>query len=100
MTRSELITELAASNPHLKPTDIELIVDTIFAQITGALTRGGRVELRGFGAFGVKWRSARMGRNPRTGAAVRVDPRGMPFLKAGKKLNVRLNRQPASRRRT
>ena len=73
MTKSELIAELAASNPHLRGADVELIVATIFDQITGALARGERVELRGFGAFTVKRRNARTGRNPRTGEAVPVD---------------------------
>ena len=66
MTKSELIADLAASNPHLRAADAELIVATIFDQITAALARGGRVELRGFGAFTVKQRKARYGRNPRT----------------------------------
>ena len=96
LTRAELIAELAASNPHLKPMDVELIVDTIFEQITDTLARGGRVELRGFGAFGVKQRSARTGRNPRTGELVAVDEKTAPFCKAGKKLRRRLNQPPAS----
>lgn len=100
MTRSELIAELAASNSHLKPTDVELIVDTIFEQITDALARGGRVELRGFGAFGVKQRSARTSRNPRTGKAVLVDEKTVPFFKAGKKLRKLLNRPAVSTKPT
>ena len=71
MTRAELIAELAASNPHLRQEDAELIVTAIFDQITAALARGGRVELRGFGAFTVKQRPARIGRNPRTHETVR-----------------------------
>jgi integration host factor subunit beta len=67
LTKSDLIAELAASNPHLRQDDVELIVTTIFDQITDALSRGGRVELRGFGAFAVKQRNARIGHNPRTG---------------------------------
>ena len=70
MTRSELITQLAASNPHLRQEDVELIVTTIFDKITTALARGDRVELRGFGSFAVKRRNARIGRNPRTGETV------------------------------
>src|ERR1700759_1055543 len=92
MTKSELITELAASNPHLRGADVELIVATVFDQITGALARGERVELRGFGAFTVKKRNARTGRNPRTGAAVPVDEKAVPFFKAGKELRERVNR--------
>ena len=92
MTRSELIAELAASNPHLRGADVELIVATIFDQISGALARGERVELRGFGAFTVKRRNARTGRNPRTGEAVPVDEKAVPFFKAGKELRERINR--------
>jgi integration host factor subunit beta len=73
MTKSDLISDLAASNPHLRGADIELIVMTVFDQITEALARGQRVELRGFGAFSIKRRGARTGRNPRTGVAVPVD---------------------------
>jgi integration host factor subunit beta len=92
MTKSELITELSTSNPHLRGADVELIVATIFDQITDALARGERVELRGFGAFTVKRRNARTGRNPRTGEAVPVDEKAVPFFKAGKELRERVNR--------
>jgi integration host factor subunit beta len=92
LTRSDLIAELAADNPHLRRPDVELIVTTIFDQITDALARGGRVELRGFGAFGVMRRGARMGRNPRTGEEVPVDAKTLPFFRAGKELRDRLNR--------
>jgi integration host factor subunit beta len=96
MTRSELIAELAVSNPHLRAADVELIVATIFDQISGALARGERVELRGFGAFTVKRRNARTGRNPRTGEAVPVDEKAVPFFKAGKELRERINRAARS----
>lgn len=92
MTKSELITDLAAANPHLRAADVELIVATIFDEITGALARGERVELRGFGAFTTKHREARTGRNPRTGEAVSVDEKSVPFFKAGKELRERVNR--------
>jgi integration host factor subunit beta len=92
MTKSELIAELANANPHLRGADIELIVATIFEEITQALTRGERVELRGFGAFTIKRRNARTGRNPRTGEAVSVDEKAIPFFKAGKELRERVNR--------
>jgi len=92
MTRSELIAELAASNPHLRAQDVELIVSTVFEEIGAALTRGARVELRGFGAFTVKKRDARTGRNPRTGEAVPVDEKAVPFFKAGKELRERVNK--------
>ena len=92
MTKSELIAELAAANPHLLGKDAETIVGTIFDEITAALARGERVELRGFGAFTVKKRDARTGRNPRTGEAVPVDEKSVPFFKAGKELRERVNR--------
>ena len=98
LIRSELISELAASHPHLRVADVELIVATIFDQITGALARGERVELRGFGAFTVKQRNARIGRNPRTGEEVPVDEKAVPFFKAGKELRGRLNHVGVKRR--
>jgi integration host factor subunit beta len=91
MTKSELIAELASANPHLTAKDVELIVSTVFDEITGALSRGDRVELRGFGAFTVKHRNARTGRNPRTGTAVAVEEKSVPFFKAGKELRERVN---------
>jgi integration host factor subunit beta len=95
MTRSELIAELATANPHLRGPDVELIVATVFDEISSALTRGERVELRGFGAFTTKRRDARTGRNPRTGEAVPVEEKAVPFFKAGKELRERVNRGPA-----
>ncbi len=92
MTKSELIAELATANPHLTARDVETIVGTVFNEITPAQTRADRVELRGFGAFSVKKRDARLGRNPRTGAAVDVDEKAVPFFKAGKELRERVNR--------
>lgn len=91
MTKSELIQRLADMNPHLYLRDIEKIVETIFEEITVALARGDRVELRGFGAFSVKHREARVGRNPRTGEAVQVDEKRLPFFKTGKALREKLN---------
>ena len=91
MTKSELIQHLAERNPHLYLRDIEKIVETIFNEITNALARGDRVELRGFGAFSVKERDARTGRNPRTGETVQVDAKRLPFFKTGKALRERLN---------
>ncbi len=91
MTRSELIQRLAERNPHLYQSDIEKIVGTIFGEIEEALSRGDRVELRGFGAFAIKLRNARQGRNPRTGEAVDVGEKYVPFFKTGKQLRERLN---------
>jgi integration host factor subunit beta len=95
VTKSELIAELAASNPHLRQTDVELIVATIFDQISAALARGNRVELRGFGTFVVKQRDARMGHNPRNGEPVSVKAKAVPFFKAGRELRAQLNRPDA-----
>ena len=91
MTKSQLIQRLAELNPHLFQRDVERIVNTIFSEITEALAKGDRVELRGFGAFSVKSRDARMGRNPRTGEAVKVESKAVPFFKTGKLLRDRLN---------
>lgn len=93
MIRSELIQKLADDNPHLLQRDVEKIVATVFEEITEALARGDRVELRGFGAFSVKKRDARMGRNPRTGEQVPVPEKHVPFFKTGKLLRDRLNGQ-------
>ncbi|NVJ92891.1 MAG: integration host factor subunit beta [Methylocystaceae bacterium] len=91
MTKSELIARLAEANPHLFQRDVERIVSTIFDEITQALADGDRVELRGFGAFSVKTRGSRTGRNPRTGASVDVGEKSVPYFKTGKKLRERLN---------
>jgi integration host factor subunit beta len=91
MTKSDLILRLAERNPHLFQRDVERIVATILDEITAALSRGDRVELRGFGAFSVKHRGARIGRNPRTGESVSVAEKVVPYFKTGKELRERLN---------
>lgn len=91
MTKSELIARLAEANPHLYHRDIERIVTTIFDEITAALADGDRVELRGFGAFSVKERDSRVGRNPRTGDSVEVPAKYIPYFKTGKQLRQILN---------
>ncbi len=91
MIKSELIQKISAANSHLYHRDVERIVNVIFGEIVDALARGDRVELRGFGAFTVKYRAPRIGRNPRTGAAVAVDEKFVPFFKTGKELRERLN---------
>ncbi|HCM83770.1 MAG TPA: HU family DNA-binding protein [Alphaproteobacteria bacterium] len=91
MTRSELILRLSESNPQLYQRDLEAIVDTIFSTIAEAMAEGRRVELRGFGAFWAKDRSARTARNPRTGESVTVAAKRTPFFKAGKPLKELLN---------
>lgn len=91
MTKSELIARLAEANPHLYHRDVERIVTTIFDEITAALADGDRVELRGFGAFSVKERGSRLGRNPRTGDSVDVPAKFIPYFKTGKQLRQILN---------
>lgn len=91
MIRSELIQIITDQNPHLYQRDVERIVNTVFDEITNAMASGDRVELRGFGAFSVKRRDARVGRNPRTGASVDVEEKHVPFFKTGKLLRDRLN---------
>jgi integration host factor subunit beta len=91
MIKSELIQALASENPHLTQKDIERVVSVILERMIEALEGGGRVELRGFGAFSVRARPARAGRNPRTGEAVKVRAKTVPFFKAGKELRARLN---------
>lgn len=91
MIKSELVQAIAAENPHLYQRDVEHIVNAVLDAITDALARGDRVELRGFGAFSVKNRPARVGRNPRTGAQVHVSEKFVPFFKTGKEMRERLN---------
>jgi integration host factor subunit beta len=92
MIKSELVQRIATQNPHLYQRDIENIINAILDEIVGALGHGDRVELRGFGAFSVKNRPARTGRNPRTGAHVAVEKKHVPFFKTGKEMRERLNR--------
>jgi integration host factor subunit beta len=91
MTRSKLVTGLAADNPHLKIADIRRMVDTVFIEMTGALARGERVELCGFGVFTAKRHNARATRNPRTGESLEVAQKFEPFSTAGKELRERVN---------
>ena len=97
MIKSELVQHISTSNPHLYQRDVENIVNAILNEITGALSRGDRVELRGFGAFSVKNRPARTGRNPRTGAHVSVAQKSVPFFKTGKEMRERLNKSAPDR---
>jgi integration host factor subunit beta len=91
MIRSELVQSIAEENPHLTIRDVERIVATVFDEVTDALAEGRRVELRGFGAFSTRAREARTGRNPRTGAAVDVNAKHVPYFKPGKELREKLN---------
>lgn len=91
MLRSELITRLAEASPDLRTEDLEKVVNVVLDEISDALARGHRVELRGFGAFSVRHRKARTGRNPRTGETVHVDAKSVPFFRPGKELRARVN---------
>jgi len=92
MIRSELLAVLARENPGLRAEDVELAVDTFFDEIAQRLADGGRVELRGFGAFSTRQRQARKGRNPRTGESVDVPGKQVPYFKPGKEMRARLNK--------
>ena len=92
MIKSELIEKIAGQNPHLFQRDVELIVNVIFDEIISSLSNSRRVELRGFGAFSVKHRPARSGRNPRTGDQVFVEEKYVPYFKTGKELRSRMNK--------
>ena len=96
MIKSELIQKIAQSNPHLYHRDVERIINTVLDEVIRALGEGDRVELRGFGAFSVKARNARQGRNPRTGTSVAVGAKRVPFFKTGKELRERLNLDQAA----
>ncbi|WP_029418170.1 integration host factor subunit beta [Brevundimonas bacteroides] len=91
MIKSELIEKLAAENTHLTQAEVERVVNVVLGRMTEAMSEGGRVELRGFGAFSVRSRPARVGRNPRTGETVDVPAKSVPFFKSGKELRERLN---------
>lgn len=97
MVKSELIARIAERNPHLFQRDIEKIVTAIFDEISAALARGDRVELRGFGAYSVKRRGPRVARNPRSGQSVRVAEKHVPLFKTGKELRLRLNPEALAR---
>jgi integration host factor subunit beta len=92
MIKSELVQKITGQNPHLYQRDVDNIVNSILNEIIAAIARDDRVELRGFGTFGVKHRPARTGRNPRTGAQVTVDKKRVAFFKTGKEMRERLNR--------
>ncbi len=99
MIKSELVLKIAEQNPHLYQRDVENIITAILEEITKALASEDRVELRGFGAFSIKRRTARVGRNPRTGAHVEVEEKIVPYLKTGKEMRQRLNKTPVTGRK-
>jgi len=92
MIKSELVQKIAEKNSHLSHREVERLVNAIFDEITNALSAGGRVELRGFGAFSVKSRPGRVGRNPRTGQKVEISEKNVTYFKTGKLLKERLNK--------
>ncbi|ANA14080.1 MULTISPECIES: integration host factor subunit beta [Acetobacter] len=100
MTRSELITALMQKNPHLQLKEATRLVNIVFGTITSSLAEGSRVELRGFGAFSVKERDPRVGRNPKTGVQVQVGKKLVPFFKTGKELHQRLNKPVSGSKRS
>lgn len=91
MIRSELLQALALDNPDLRAEEIEQVVDIFFDEVSERLAEGGRVELRGFGAFSTREREARQGRNPRTGESVEVPAKRVPYFKPGKEMRNALN---------
>lgn len=91
MIKSELIEKLASEHTHLTHAEVERVVNIVLGRMVDSLSEGGRVELRGFGAFSVRARPARTGRNPRTGETVQVPAKSVPFFKSGKELRARLN---------
>lgn len=91
MNKSDLIEILSRKLQNLASRDVEVIVNTIFDGMTGELSNGGRIEIRGFGSFEVRTRRPRLGRNPKTGASVKVGERRVPFFKVGKELRERVN---------
>lgn len=91
MIRSELLQKISEENPELRTEEVEQIVDIFFEEITKRLAKGGRVELRGFGAFSTRERKPRVGRNPRTGETVKVPAKRVPYFKPGKEMRARLN---------
>ncbi len=94
MTKRQLIEKLAQKNEGLSAEDAKLVVDTIFQAMTEALAKGDRIEIRGFGSFEIRKRKPRAGRNPKTGAAVAVSEKKVPFFKVGKELRALVNQGP------
>ena len=91
MTRSELIEAVASKAANFTKKDVEMIISTLFQSIAESLSKGDKIEIRGFGSFKVKKRNARSGRNPKSGVGIRVDAKKVPFFKAGKELKERVN---------
>lgn len=92
MTKSDLVDRLASKSGNFSRKDIEVIVDTVFGSMADSLARGEKVEIRGFGSFKVKQREGRNGRNPKSGESIFIEPKKVPFFKAGKELKERVDR--------
>ncbi|HEY4706207.1 MAG TPA: integration host factor subunit beta [Thermodesulfobacteriota bacterium] len=91
MTKSELIEAVAAKATNFSRKDVEIIVDTLFESMAQSLTKGDKVEIRGFGSFKIKERDGRQGRNPKSGENIFIDAKKVPFFKAGKEIRERIN---------
>lgn len=91
MTRSELVAVLAQRFPQLLRADAEMAVTEILGAVANTLNRGDRVEIRGFGTFGLNYRPPRNARNPKTGEKVSVPGKQVPHFKAGKELRESVN---------
>lgn len=92
MTKSDLVKKVAAELKDVTKGDVKIVIDTIFSSMSKALVSGDKIEIRGFGSFKVKKRNARMGRNPKTGQAVEITAKRIPYFKVGKDLKERVNK--------
>ena len=92
MTKSDLVDRLASKSSNFSRKDIEVIVDTVFGSMADSLAKGEKVEIRGFGSFKVKQREGRNGRNPKSGESIFIEPKKVPFFKAGKELKERVDK--------
>ena len=92
MTKSDLIARLAERFPQLVAKDADFAVKMILDAMSEALSRGDRIEIRGFGSFALNYRPPRVGRNPKSGDKVSVPEKWVPHFKAGKELRERVDR--------
>ena len=91
MTKSELIERLSQEQPHLPPRDVEFSVNAVLDHMRRALVAGDRIEIRGFGSIGLRYRMPRTGSNPKSGEAVSVPGKYVPHFKPGRLLRERVN---------
>ena len=92
MTKSELIEAVASRVDNFSRKDVEVIIDTLFGSMSESLSKGEKVEIRGFGSFKIKQREGRQGRNPKSGENIYIEPKKVPFFKAGKEIKERINK--------